>query len=178
MYYIENNDKVVLFDEDLQRLQSTIAFMPQYKDLEIKEVQEGYVIVDFELMTIEEKEQREQQQERERLDSLFLTPSDVERALYKAKGMDFEDLKALIQSQAPSIDMKALSIEFRANNFYRGVVVGGMRLIDVVGALLGYTPSDMDYLFEHKELPAVEDVNGSDEGAENAPEPAIEDEDQ
>lgn len=164
MYYVEDNNKIVLFDEDKHKLQDTLAFMPQYKDLEIKEVQEGYVIVDFELITIEEKEQREQQQERERLDSLFLTPSDVERALYKAKGMDFEDLKALIQSQAPSIDMKALAIEFRANNFYRGVEVNGMRLIDVVGALLGYTPADMDYLFENKELPAVEDVNGSNSG--------------
>lgn len=166
MFYIEQDNKIVLFDEDRQKLQDTIAFMPQYQDLEIKEVEEGYVIVDFELITIEEKEQREQAKERERLDSLFLTPSDVERALYKAKGMDFEDLKALIQSQAPQLDMKALAIEFRANNFYRGVEVNGMRLIDVVGALLGYTPSDMDYLFEHKELPAVEDVNGSDEGDE------------
>lgn len=159
MFYIEENNKIVLFDEDKHKLQDTITFMSQYKDLEIKEVQEGYVIVDFELLTIEEKEQREQAKERERLDSLFLTPSDVERALYKAKGMDFEDLKALISEKAPQIDMKALAIEFRANNFYRGVEVNGMRLIDVVGALLGYTPGDMDYLFEHKELPSeVENV--------------------
>ena len=98
-----------------------------------------------------EKEQAEK--ERQRLDSLTLTPSDVERALYKAKEMDFEDLKALIAEKAPQLDMKALAIEFRANNFYRGVEVNGMRLIDTVGALLGYSPSDMDYLFEHKELP-------------------------
>lgn len=97
--------------------------------------------------------EQEAQKERERLDALFLTPADVERALYKAKGMDFEDLKALIAQQAPQIDMKGLAIEFRANNFYRGVVVGGMRLIDTVGALLGYTSDDMDYLFEYKELP-------------------------
>ncbi len=98
-----------------------------------------------------EKEQAEK--ERQRLDNLTLTPSDVERALYKAKQMDFEDLKALIAEKAPQLDMKALAIEFRANNFYRGVEVNGMRLIDTVGALLGYSPSDMDYLFEHKELP-------------------------
>lgn len=98
-----------------------------------------------------EKEQAEK--ERQRLDRLTLTPSDVERALYKAKQMDFEDLKALIAEKAPQLDMKALAIEFRANNFYRGVEVNGMRLIDTVGALLGYSPSDMDYLFEHKELP-------------------------
>ena len=98
-------------------------------------------------------EQEQQAKERVRLDALTLTPADVERALYKAKGMDFEDLKALIVQQIPTIDIKGLSIEFRAKDFYRGAMASGMRLFDVVGALLGYTPNDMDYLFENKELP-------------------------
>ena len=94
--------------------------------------------------------------ERQRLDALTLTPADVERALYKERQMDFEDLKALISQQIPQIDTKALSIEFRAKDFFRGAMYGNMRLFDVVGALLGYTPADMDYLFEHKELPISE----------------------
>lgn len=98
-------------------------------------------------------EEEKEQQERERLDTLTLTPADVERALYKSKSMDFEDLKALIVQALPTVDIKALSIEFRAKDFYRGAVANGMRLFDVVGALLGYTPEDMDYLFENKELP-------------------------
>ena len=98
--------------------------------------------------------QEEQQQlERQRIDSLTLTPADVERALYKAKGMDFEDLKALIAQQLPQVDIKGLAIEFRAKDFYRGAEANGMRLFDVVGQLLGYSSSDMDYLFENKELP-------------------------
>lgn len=101
-------------------------------------------------------EEEKQEQERKRLDSLTLTPADVERALYKEKQMDFEDLKALIAQQLPQIDTKALSIEFRAKDFYRGALYGDLRLFDVVGALLGYTPADMDYLFEHKELPISE----------------------
>lgn len=59
MFYIQQDEKIVLFDEDKQKLQDTIAFMPQYEGLEIKEVEEGYVIYDFELITIEEKEKRE-----------------------------------------------------------------------------------------------------------------------
>ena len=94
------------------------------------------------------------QQERQRIDSLTLTPADVERALYKEKQMDFEDLKTLISQRLPQVDIKALAIEFRAKDFFRGAEAGGMRLFDVIGALLGYTPADMDYLFEHKELPA------------------------
>ena len=35
-------------------------------------------------MTLEEAAEIEQQKEREQLDSLTLTPADVERALYKA----------------------------------------------------------------------------------------------
>lgn len=100
-----------------------------------------------------------QQQERQRLDFLILTPSDVERALYYSPlQMDFDDLKALIAEKAPQIDLKGLAIEFRANNFYRGAVdKDGNRIIDMVGAILGYTPEDMDYLFEHKQLPVREE---------------------
>ena len=101
-------------------------------------------------------EEEKAQQERQRLDQLSLTPADVERALYKEKQMDFDDLKALIVQALPTIDVKALSIEFRAKDFYRGAEFNGVRLFDTVGALLGYTPDDMDYLFEHKELPVVE----------------------
>ena len=98
-------------------------------------------------------EAEEQAKQRAYLDALTLTPADVERALYKAKGMDFEDLKVLIAQQIPNIDLKGLSIEFRAKDFYRGAVASGMRLFDVVGALLGYSTDDMDYLFINKELP-------------------------
>ena len=112
-----------------------------------------YIYSDGQIILNPNYEQEQQAKERERLDALTLTPADVERALYKAKGMDFEDLKALIVQQIPTIDIKGLSIEFRAKDFYRGAMASGMRLFDVVGALLGYTPNDMDYLFENKELP-------------------------
>lgn len=93
---------------------------------------------------------------RERLDTLILTPSDVERALYKAKEMDFEDLKVFLHEQMPALDIKAVGIEIRAKDFWRGAPFGNMRLFDVIGALLGYTSDDIDYLFLHKELPTKE----------------------
>lgn len=98
-------------------------------------------------------EEEKAKQQREELDRLTLTPADVERALYKAKGMDFEDLKTLIAEKIPSIDLKGLAIEFRAKDFYRGATANHLRLFDVVGQLLGYTSDDMDYLFQNKELP-------------------------
>lgn len=90
---------------------------------------------------------------REELDRLTLTPADVERALYKSKGMDFDDLKALIAEKIPNIDLKGLAIEFRAKDFFRGATANGIRLIDAIGTQLGYTPDDMDYLFQNGELP-------------------------
>jgi len=102
-------------------------------------------------------EEEQAEQHRQYLDSLSLTPADVERALYQAKQMDFEDLKTMISQALPQVDLKALSIEFRAKDFYRGAMYGDIRLFDVVGQLLGYTSEDMDYLFEHKQLPEVEE---------------------
>lgn len=127
--------------------------------------------------TEEEAEDISRQKERQRLDLLTLTPADVERALYKAKQMDFDDLKILIAQALPTVDIKALSIEFRAKDFYRGAVANGMRLFDVVGALIGYTSEDMDYLFEHKELPEKEEPEPTpepDEGGDEE-EPTVED---
>lgn len=37
MFYIQQDEKIVLFDENLERLQNTIAIMPQYQGLEILE---------------------------------------------------------------------------------------------------------------------------------------------
>lgn len=125
----------------------------------------GYNIVETEtaLEAWGYTEDEQAQQHRQYLDSLTLTPADVERALYKEKQIDFEDLKILIAQAFPQIDIKGLSIEFRAKDFFRGAEANGMRLFDVVGQLLGYTSEDMDYLFEHKELPEKIEEEQSEE---------------
>ena len=139
-YYIEKDNKIILFDEDKQKLQNTIAFMPQYEGLEIKEVQEGYVIYDFELMTVEEKEAKEAQQERERIAKLKLTKREVFLGLYQAKQVTPDMIKAQIT------DPQAL-IEFEyANDYYRG-----NPLIDVIGGQLGFTSEQLDKFFETKD---------------------------
>ena len=100
-------------------------------------------------------EEDKRAQRRQELDQLTLTPADVERALYYSElHMDFDDLKAFIHEKMPTLDIKGLAIEFRAKDFYRGAKdKDGNRIIDIVGALLGYTVEDMDYLFENGELP-------------------------
>ena len=150
MFIAKNNDLIILAKETREELEQALQFMV-YTSIEETDIE--YELYGGEYLTPEEIAVKE----RKKLDALTLTPADVERALYKEKKMDFEDLKALIVQQLPQIDIKGLSIEFRAKDFYRGAKANGMRLFDVVGALLGYTPADMDYLFEHKELPVKEE---------------------
>ena len=110
-----------------------------------------YVWNGSEIVLNPDYEEEKAKQQREELDRLTLTPADVERALYKAKGMDFDDLKALIAEKIPSIDLKGLAIEFRAKDFYRGAKSNGIRLFDVVGQLLNITSEQLDKFFETKD---------------------------
>ena len=119
--------------------------------------QDRFIYQDGAIIENPDYEQEKARKERERLDALTLTPADVERALYYSElKMDFNDLKAFIHEKLPELDIKGLGIEFRAKDFYRGAIdkSSGARLFDVVGQLLGYTPEDMDYLFQNKELPS------------------------
>ena len=150
MFIAKNNDLIILANNSRAELERQLQFMVYTS---IEETEEEYQLYNGEYLTAEEIAVKE----RERKDAMTLTPADVERALYKAKGMDFEDLKALIVQALPTVDIKALSIEFRAKDFYRGAMANGMRLFDVVGALIDYTPDDMDYLFLNKELPKKEE---------------------
>ena len=106
-------------------------------------------------------EAEQAQKERERLSMLNLTAADVERAIYKAKGMDFDDVIALVEQYnqtAPmnedgenaDIDIKALKIELNANNFYRG-----NPYIDAVGQLLGLSSDQLDNFFETGDYTAL-----------------------
>ncbi len=99
-------------------------------------------------------EQQQAQKERERLSMLNLTAADVERAIYKAKGMDFDDVIALVEQyneaapldaegNSTGVDIKALKIELKANNFYRG-----SEWVNKIGSLLGFTSSQLDLFFK------------------------------
>lgn len=99
---------------------------------------EEYVLKD------EDYETKQAQKERERIAKLFLTAADVERGIYQAKGMDFEDIMAFVMANPPTgLDVKALKIELKANNFYRG-----NPYVNAIGTLLGFTSEQLDKFFE------------------------------
>ncbi len=105
----------------------------------------------------EEYKAKQAQKERERIAKLYLTGADVERGIYQAKGMDFDDIVALVtQLQPDGLDIKALKIELKANNFYRG-----NPYVSAIGGLLGFTIGQLDKFFETNDytvlLPPVEE---------------------
>lgn len=111
------------------------------------------------------------QRERKRLDALTLTSADIERALYKAKGMDFDDVielakreneqqtqiqTAAIGEEIPEkIDIKALKIELKANNFYRGNIY-----LNKVATLLGFSEKQIDNFFQYNDYKYLMDDKG------------------
>lgn len=116
-----------------------------------------YIYKDGAIIENPDYEEEKARKERERLDALTLTPSDVERALLAAKGMDFDDMKKYLKEEKGYSDaqIKVIGVELRASDFFRGATIKGtnIRIVDTIGALLGYSSEDMDYLFIHKELP-------------------------
>lgn len=83
-------------------------------------------------------------QEKERIAKLYLTGADVERGIYQAKGMDFDDILAFVTANPPvGLDIKALKIELKANHFYRG-----NPYVSAIGALLGFTEEQLNKFFE------------------------------
>lgn len=56
MFYIQQNEKIVLVDENLERLQNTIAIMPQYEGLEILETEREIIELNNEFVFADEAE--------------------------------------------------------------------------------------------------------------------------
>ena len=110
-----------------------------------------YTYLDGRIVLDVEYELKQKSKEQERISMLSLTAADVERGIYKAKGLDFDDIIAMVQEIASAeprnddfnIDIKALKIELKANNFYRG-----NPYVDAVGSLLGFTKEQLDAFFE------------------------------
>ena len=91
-----------------------------------------------------EKEQEEK--EKERIAKLSLTKREVFLALYHAKQITPDMIKAQIGENVEAL------IEFEyAEKYYRF-----NPLIDTIGGMLGYTSADLDYLFINKEFPTKE----------------------
>lgn len=111
------------------------------QDVECSDVDGLWYLVGYAPMKTDEQKAQE---EAERIAMLNLTAADVERGIYKAIGKDFDDIVEMVTALQPvGIDIKALKIELKANNFYRG-----NPYVSAVGDLLGFTKEQLDKFFE------------------------------
>ena len=121
--------------------QEAAQWCNERKDCYIKEIESVNNVRQFEIVAI--PKETIEQKERERIAQLFLTGADVERGIYKAKGMDFDDIIAFVSANPlEGLDIKALKIELKANNFYRG-----NPYVEAIGSLLGFTSEQLDEFF-------------------------------
>ncbi len=127
----------------LMRIEETGEAIYALEDNEI--MQNGKPIVDVNYT------ERKKQAEKERIALLTLTKREVFLALYKAKGITPEQIKTQITEPETLIEFEY------ANEYFRG-----NPLIDLIGAKLGYTSDDLDYLFLNKELPVKEGTENAD----------------
>ena len=138
-YYTVDENLTITKIKTIDKPEGTIIVDKELAD-KIKSNSDDYKIENNQVVekTVEEKEK----EHKEKIALLSLTKREVFLALYKAKGITPDMVKEKIP------DTEAL-IEFEyANEYYRG-----NPLIDLIGAKLGYTSDDLDYLFENKELP-------------------------
>lgn len=138
MYLGYQNGKIKFYTEE--PLEQEFYNLDKVEETELEYVLDGeeYVLKDISW------EEKQSQAEKERIAKLFLTGADVERGIYQAKGMDFEDIVTLVEQLQPAgLDIKALKIELKANNFYRG-----NPYVNVVGELLGFSSEQLDNFFE------------------------------
>ena len=85
MYIIQEQGKIILADEDLQRLEDTLKFMPQYDKRNIEEVLEASIVKAYDgnlyLSGYEPQEPEEEMAERKRADRNRLLEDSDKRML-------------------------------------------------------------------------------------------------
>jgi len=137
-YAIQNNGILIAENQEALKYYENVQVLPE--DYELNK----YIVIDGVLVLNPDFEMQKANEEQQRIAMLNLTGADVERGIYKATGKDFEDIIALVTELKPEgLDIKALKIELKANNFYRG-----NPYVDSVGALLGFTKEQLDAFFE------------------------------
>ena len=144
------------------RIETIDNFIEEENYITYYALEANEIIVNGEVIIDPDFEEKEAQKERVRIAKLYLTGADVERGIYKAKGMDFDDIIAFVSANPPQgLDVKALKIELKANNFYRG-----NPYVSAIGQLLGFTEEQLNLFFETNDytvlLPKEEPLNAEE----------------
>lgn len=137
MYYIEQDNKIVLFEASLEVLKNTLDFMPQYAGLPILETDRP--IVDFQFADTEEYIAEQERKEKERVGKLTCTKR-VFALMLQEMGIDYLTvLLPKIESNPQAKLEWDLCVELERQN----------PLLDVMALQLGITSEKLDGLFKY-----------------------------
>lgn len=150
-YYIQDeNNNIVLFDTDLDKIKNTLEFMPQYQDLEIQETEREITILDNEFVFVDEHKEEIEKRERKRINALTLERDAVFHSLIVARMIDEntlkEQIKIRMKEDTPEQKVKkmlALNSLSNAQSFHRG-----HDLVNEIGEELGISSDNLDKFFE------------------------------
>lgn len=119
MFYIELDNKIVLCDEDKERLIVTLSFMPQYADLEIQETDKEIIQFEGDFYFTEDPEyiERREQLELERVQQLYMTRSDFFDGTIMAWGVGQDELFIIISAILESLPIPDIKKMIAINNF-------------------------------------------------------------
>ena len=119
MYYIEDNGKVVLFNNIKKKLKADLAYYEQYADFPIKSTTKNIVIFDgnFYLEDDETYLALKEAKEQERISGLSMTRSDFFDGTIKAFGADSEDLLTVIETVLNTLNITELEKKVAINNY-------------------------------------------------------------
>ena len=110
MYYIEQDNKIVFYNNTLEDLNYCLVSLPQYIGLPIQETPEGYTIVDYQLVTVEEAEEIAKEREHERIMEMRMTPLDFLKAI-EQYGITYDMVKQFME-QNPLIERELRFCQF------------------------------------------------------------------
>ena len=139
MFIAKNGELIIMAKDTKEELEKALWLM-NYTSIEESDV--NYIYYNGAYITEEEF----RQQEKEHIAMLSLTRGDVFRALYLAKQITRDDIRALIKNNEliSEAQRELALIDFdEALNFYRGNT-----LIDTLGLALGITSEQLDKFFE------------------------------
>lgn len=160
-YYARINSKNVLVDIQPSMLQTDEYGSNDVQNIEVTQeywnnwLQYGdgyYIYNNNEVIVNPNYEQEQQQKEQKRINQLNLTKADFWIAL-----LDRDITKNMVKEKIeliPDEKLKAKTIIRLddADHFWRGDPS-----MDIIGAMFDITPADLDYLFENKALPIVDE---------------------
>lgn len=135
-------------------------FVDKYQGLKSYEDEQAFyfleaneIVQDNEIILNPNYESELAQQEKERIGRLNMTKADFWLGVLE-KGITKQTVLSKIQLLPDETQRAKAMIQFEdANNYWRG-----NEFMDVIGAMFGITPDELDYLFENKQFPVSDNV--------------------